>query len=874
MMLRAGLTVAAVVGLVAPARSDEPLVLKNRYLHLAFDRGTGGWTSFVDAETGTELVVGPAPRTLLPPGPAARLDRARVERAVASGQAIDLSGDWQYTPTPPGPAQAEAIRAGRFEGVRWEATPVSSRRGTGDDRLHNRQGTFYYRRGFATPPGDGDRVLVIGAVDDFDTTYLNGTRIGGTDVATPHHWEVPRFYRVPAALLRHDGPNVLLIQATNGGYDGGIDGPIVLGAGSALVPPAPTGPPLASRDLARKGNATVLTMVAGSPLEYRMEVTLPDDRPWFSRRLTVTNVGPTERPVQSETAMATPPLSVGPKQALAFPGSLPVSDRPVSGLPEGEAQAPRSLDPLAILWDESTHRGLGTWYHCEEEYAPVSVTRRGAGAAEIRHAQQLIVRLAAGQSVALGRQFFWLGRKPEEVGGRTVWRGDGSRDDTLGGVREIYREVGLKVPEGGLPDLRQSVLYCGHPGGTPEQGFRGYGGFAALERYLPTLEKMHVDLLWLLPIWEHGDGRKWNLYAPFDHFQVSPLYGTADDLKRLSKAAGAKGVRLMFDLVPHGPPDFTPLAREHPEWVSREADGKLHYEWGQYAFDNAHPGWQDYMRRAAAWDAREFGAVGARVDCGAGGAPNWNRAVTLRPSLSTLAAGLGMNQAIRDGFRQGGRPVVLPEEYTGANVFNKVADLTYDAQLYFLMETLHARKASPADWATQLGQFLHDQQLTLPPGALKMRWISNHDTVSWTFQKNRPLVLYGLDRMRALWALCALVEGVPMLYQGDEDPAVYGRTGPSSVDFLAQVYALRKRLPALREGNCQYAFVAAWARQGVFSCLRSTKGQTALVLISFNPEPVTLHGGNSLGTWRDEFSDEHVTSVTMKPHQVRVLVRP
>ena len=36
--------------------------------------------------------------------------------------------------------------------------------------------------------------------------------------------------------------------------------------------------------------------------------------------------------------------------------------------------------------------------------------------------------------------------------------------------------------------------------------FRGYGGFAALRRYVPTLKKMGIDLLWLMPIWEHGDG--------------------------------------------------------------------------------------------------------------------------------------------------------------------------------------------------------------------------------------------------------------------------------------------------------------------------------------------------------------------------------
>ena len=66
-------------------------------------------------------------------------------------------------------------------------------------------------------------------------------------------------------------------------------------------------------------------------------------------------------------------------------------------------------------------------------------------------------------------------------------------------------------------------------------------------------------------------------------------------------------------------------------------------------------------------------------------------------------------------------------------------------------ETLDPR--TPEEWAATLQAFLHDQRLTLPPGSLKMRWISNHDTVSWTFQKARPLTLYGSEKSRALLAL-------------------------------------------------------------------------------------------------------------------------
>jgi glycosidase len=828
----------------------------------------GAWIGLTDHHSGQELIAGPAPRAMVLPPPIQRLDPQVVRQAVASGKAIELSHDWLYTPIPPAPSEAAASVQGRFDWGRWEPTSIPSRRGTGDDRLHNRVGEFFYRKEFTVPANwpEEELALIIGAVDDFDVTYVNGTQIGATGRETPRHWETARVYRFPGRLLHQGRPNTLLIKVTNAAYDGGIDGPVVVGLASALGSAELSGPPLANFTVTREGQATVLTMTTRTAQdEYRMEYRLPDDEPWFARQLTLRNLG-AEQALLRDVACATPPLGLGPQQAVSFPGSLPLADSPISSFQQGQWVRPRGQDPLAVLWDAAKRQGLGTWYHCEEEFSPVFVRRSGA-AAEIQHTQHIVVRLGAGESVTLGKQFFWLA--------------EGTRDDALRGVQQVYRAIDLRAPDRALANLGAMVLYCCHPGGTAEQRFRGYGGFAALRRYLPTLRQMGIDLVWLLPIWEHGDGKKWNLYSPFDHFRISPLYGTPEELKDLSAAYGQSGIRLMFDLVPHGPPDFTPLAKEHPEWISLNPEGKRQYAWGQYAFDNAHPGWQDYMRRAAEWDARQYGAIGARVDCGAGGPLNWNPAVGDRPSRSSLAGGLGMNRAIRAGFLQVNPDVVLlPEEYTGANIFSRVADLTYDAQFYFLMVDLDARRASPDEWASAFQQFLHDQQLTLPPGALKMRFISNHDTVSWTFQKQRPMPRYGLQRMRALLALCALVEGVPMLYQGDEDPAVYGGQGPGSVEFLEGIYHLRKELPALRQGQADYATVRA--TRGVFACLREVPSQAVLVLVSLNPEPVesVVSTADSLtGSWTDKVSGESVRAgqsfpIAMLPGQVRVLVRP
>src|SRR5688500_16461807 len=65
---------------------------------------------------------------------------------------------------------------------------------------------------------------------------------------------------------------------------------------------------------------------------------------------------------------------------------------------------------------------------------------------------------------------------------------------------------------------------------TPE------GTFAALERHLPRLRGMGVDILWLMPVQPIGvAGRKGGLgsyYAIRDYTAINPEHGTEADFKR------------------------------------------------------------------------------------------------------------------------------------------------------------------------------------------------------------------------------------------------------------------------------------------------------------------------------------------------------
>jgi sialate O-acetylesterase len=84
----------------------------------------------------------------------------------------------------------------------------------------NFDGVFWLRRTFDLPDewDGGDAELHLGAVDDVDTTWVNGVSVGATI-----GWEVPRVYRVPGSALKA-GANVIAVRVLDTGGGGGLYG--------------------------------------------------------------------------------------------------------------------------------------------------------------------------------------------------------------------------------------------------------------------------------------------------------------------------------------------------------------------------------------------------------------------------------------------------------------------------------------------------------------------------------------------------------------------------------------------------------------------------------------------------------------------------
>ncbi len=90
--------------------------------------------------------------------------------------------------------------------------------------LANFDGVIWFRRDIELPTSWAGQnlVLELGAIDDMDSTWLNGVKVGGYE--TIGHYLTKRVYTVPASVVR-SGKNVLAVRVVDTGGGGGFFSP-------------------------------------------------------------------------------------------------------------------------------------------------------------------------------------------------------------------------------------------------------------------------------------------------------------------------------------------------------------------------------------------------------------------------------------------------------------------------------------------------------------------------------------------------------------------------------------------------------------------------------------------------------------------------
>ena len=132
---------------------------------------------------------------------------------------------------------------------------------------------------------------------------------------------------------------------------------------------------------------------------------------------------------------------------------------------------------------------------------------------------------------------------------------------------------------------RSGVLYQVYPRSYADSNSDGVGDLPGVVAHLDHLAWLGIDGIWLSPV-TVSPNADWG-YDVADYCAVDPALGSLEDLDRLVSEAGARGMKVLLDLVPNHTSD------RHPWFVAartdRDSPYRDYYVWRDQRPDGSPP---------------------------------------------------------------------------------------------------------------------------------------------------------------------------------------------------------------------------------------------------------------------------------------------
>ncbi len=399
-------------------------------------------------------------------------------------------------------------------------------------------------------------------------------------------------------------------------------------------------------------------------------------------------------------------------------------------------------------------------------------------------------------------------------------------------MKRLFALAGLLLALAACRDDRQADAHPDWSYGAVvyEMNVRQYtpeGSFAAAARELPRLERLGVDVVWLMPVYPIGvEERKGTLgsyYAISDYRAVNPEFGTMADFEAFLAEAHALGLRVVLDWVAnHTSPDARWIG-EHPEWYVRDSLGRtvVQYDWT----DIAKLDYADRDMRRAMEEAMRFwlakGVDGFRCDMACEVPVDFWR--------ETLPA-----------LRRDWPGIYLLAEGEDAALHREAFDASYAWELHHLMNDIAQGRKGVDD----LKAYVARDAETMPREAFRLMFTSNHDENSWAGTEFERMG----DAARTMVLLTfTLPNGQPLIYTGQEmgldhrfaffekDP-VAAWVENDFTEYYRSLARLRHANRALDAGERggPIAYPAADLPEGVLLFSRTRGGNEVLVAVNLS----------------------------------------
>ena len=402
--------------------------------------------------------------------------------------------------------------------------------------------------------------------------------------------------------------------------------------------------------------------------------------------------------------------------------------------------------------------------------------------------------------------------------------------------------------------------------------FSEEGTFKAVEKQLPRLKKMGIDIIWLMPVQPIGKiNRKGTLgsyYSVKDYLDVNPEFGSKKDFQNLVNAIHKQGMYVILDWVANHSSWDNELVKKHPEWYIKSREGKFQSTpWRDYDdiidFDYSQPGLRQYMTDALKFWVKEYGIDGYRCDV-ASFMPLefWENA---RKELDEI------------------KPVFMLAEAEDKELHRKSFDATYNWTLWNYLHEIAMGKKNAENLA---GGYIAEHVSIFPKEGIRMNFIDNHDKNSWEGNQYKN---FG-DALKPAIVFTAMMDGMPLVYSGQEaglnrslqffekDPIVWNKH--EFEEIYTKLFSLKHKNQALWNGKWggEMLRIKNDKMNEVIAFVREKNGDKVISIFNLSAKNVNVNLDTSfdVGTYTNLFTEEKETlskntHLQMKPWEYLVL---
>lgn len=287
------------------------------------------------------------------------------------------------------------------------------------------------------------------------------------------------------------------------------------------------------------------------------------------------------------------------------------------------------------------------------------------------------------------------------------------------------------------------VIYEANP-----KAFARQNALNAVSARLDEIQKLGVNVLWLMPVYEQGvKDAVGSPYCVKDYKKLNAGYGTMEDLKALVTKAHGKGMRVILDWVANHT-SWDNAWMQNKSWYTQDAGGNVISPEGMGWADVADLNYNNADMRTAMLEAMKYWVETADVD-------------GYRCDYAEGVPGDFWIQAVKELKVMKGDELLMLAEGSDPALFAYGFDIVYGWNFASKLQDVFAGKTTvPALYEA------HKQEYNgVPEGKQRLRYSTNHDLAS----QHSPLQVYRNERgAMAAFVIASMLGGTPLIYSSQE----------------------------------------------------------------------------------------------------------